>query len=73
MNSFWQKNKSKTHWAFDLFVALPARFERATFRLGGGCSILLSYGSIKISLFIVTQLSVYVNIMRGREIYVKAY
>ena len=28
------------------WLALPARFERATFRLGGGCSILLSYGSI---------------------------
>ena len=27
-------------------MALPARFERATFRLGGGCSILLSYGSV---------------------------
>ncbi len=27
-------------------MALPARFERATFRLGGGCSILLSYGSM---------------------------
>ena len=26
-------------------LALPARFERATFRLGGGRSILLSYGS----------------------------
>ena len=31
-------------------MALPARFERATFRLGGGCSILLSYGSIAIKL-----------------------
>ena len=27
-------------------MALPARFERATFRLGGGRSILLSYGSV---------------------------
>ena len=27
-------------------VASPARFERATFRLGGGCSIQLSYGDI---------------------------
>ena len=27
-------------------MALPARFERATFRLGGGCSILLSYGRV---------------------------
>ena len=29
-----------------LFLAHPARFERATFRLGGGRSILLSYGCI---------------------------
>ncbi len=28
------------------FLARPARFERATFRLGGGRSILLSYGRI---------------------------
>ncbi len=27
-------------------VADPARFERATCRLGGGCSIQLSYGSV---------------------------
>lgn len=27
-------------------LASPARFERATFRLGGGRSILLSYGDI---------------------------
>ena len=27
-------------------MASPARFERATFRLGGGCSIQLSYGDI---------------------------
>ena len=27
-------------------LASPARFERATFRLGGGCSIQLSYGDI---------------------------
>ena len=27
-------------------MASPARFERATFRLGGGCSIQLSYGRI---------------------------
>ena len=26
------------------FLARPARFERTAFRLGGGCSILLSYG-----------------------------
>ncbi len=25
-------------------MAPPTRFERVTFRLGGGCSILLSYG-----------------------------
>ena len=28
-----------------LFLAIPARFERATFRLGGGPSILLRYGT----------------------------
>ncbi len=27
-------------------VAAPARFERTTYRLGGGCSILLSYGAM---------------------------
>ena len=27
---------------------LPARFERTTYRLGGGRSILLSYGSVSI-------------------------
>ena len=27
-------------------MASPARFERAAFRLGGECSILLSYGDI---------------------------
>ena len=32
-------------------LALPARFERATFRLGGGRSILLSYGDIYQQLF----------------------
>ena len=25
---------------------VPARFERTAFRLGGGCSILLSYGDV---------------------------
>lgn len=34
-------------------MALPARFERATFRLGGGCSILLSYGSISLDSFTI--------------------
>ena len=28
------------------FMAFPRRFERPTYRLGGGCSILLSYGNI---------------------------
>ena len=31
---------------FSGVLAHPARFERATFRLGGGRSILLSYGCI---------------------------
>ncbi len=26
-------------------MVTPARFERTTYRLGGGCSILLSYGA----------------------------
>ena len=34
-----------------IFLASPARFERATFRLGGGRSILLSYGDIYQQLF----------------------
>ena len=42
-------------------MALPARFERATFRLGGGCSILLSYGSKFESLCILTQNGFCVN------------
>ena len=29
-----------------LQVVIPARIELATYRLGGGCSILLSYGTI---------------------------
>ena len=28
------------------FILIQMRFERTTFRLGGGCSILLSYGSM---------------------------
>ena len=44
-----------------LTLALPARFERATFRLGGGCSILLSYGSISKIGFILAQIHLYVN------------
>lgn len=28
-------------------LVIPARVELATYRLGGGCSILLSYGTIK--------------------------
>ncbi len=31
-------------------MAAPARFERTTYRLGGGCSILLSYGASEIRL-----------------------
>ena len=53
-------------------LALPARFERATFRLGGGCSILLSYGSkcLLNSLDILTHKWVYVNkylVWKGTE------
>lgn len=29
-----------------LLLVIPARIELATYRLGGGCSILLSYGTI---------------------------
>ncbi len=31
----------------------PRRFERPTYRLGGGCSILLSYGNKSLSIFII--------------------
>ena len=34
-------------------MASPARFERATFRLGGGCSIQLSYGDIYSDNFLI--------------------
>lgn len=44
-----QKQKPE-NGCFTGFLASPARFERAAFRLGGGCSILLSYGSIAIKL-----------------------
>ena len=37
------KTRRKRYDACDE-LASPARFERAAFRLGGGCSILLSYG-----------------------------
>ena len=37
-------------------LAFPRRFERPTYRLGGGCSILLSYGNR--TAFIVSQLGV---------------
>ena len=40
-----RKRRSKRYIACS-DVARPARFERATFRLGGGRSILLSYGRI---------------------------
>jgi hypothetical protein len=29
-----------------IHLVIPARIELATYRLGGGCSILLSYGTI---------------------------
>jgi hypothetical protein len=29
-----------------ILLVIPARIELATYRLGGGCSILLSYGTI---------------------------
>ena len=41
-------------------MAFPARFERAAFRLGGGRSILLSYGNI-ITCFIVSFARNFVN------------
>ncbi len=28
-------------------MVTPARFERTTYRLGGGCSIQLSYGALR--------------------------
>lgn len=37
---------SGKHVRQSIFVVIPARIELATYRLGGGCSILLSYGTI---------------------------
>ena len=40
---FGPRRMAETQWLFDLVP--PARFQRATFRLGGGRSMQLSYGS----------------------------
>lgn len=51
--SFWKAHtvqikkeglKTQETLNFQPFMASPGRFERPTFRLGGECSILLSYG-----------------------------
>ena len=44
MQYMWYKRKTTT--IYGGLYAHPARFERAAFRLGGECSILLSYGCV---------------------------
>ena len=41
-----ENTKKAPEQTFRRFLAFPRRFERPTYRLGGGCSILLSYGNI---------------------------
>ena len=52
-----------------LFLARPARFERATFRLGGGRSILLSYGDIYQQLFYLILKKESITLCGRDEIY----
>ena len=39
------------------FMVIPARVELATYRLGGGCSILLSYGTMSYNKLLYTKIS----------------
>ena len=41
------KVNTRNRLGYGVFVAHPARFERAAFRLGGERSILLSYGCMR--------------------------
>ena len=40
------------------FMVIPARVELATYRLGGGCSILLSYGTMSYNNTLYTKIAV---------------
>ncbi len=40
------KKRFSKIWKTAWLLVIPARIELATYRLGGGCSILLSYGTI---------------------------
>ena len=40
------------------FMVIPARVELATYRLGGGCSILLSYGTMSYNITLYTKIAV---------------
>ena len=41
-----------------IFMVIPARVELATYRLGGGCSILLSYGTMSYNNTLYTKIAV---------------
>ena len=41
-----------------IFMVIPARVELATYRLGGGCSILLSYGTMSYNSLLYTIIAV---------------